>query len=178
MREVLLINRNLKLQLNSLLIVLFLTMMVAMIMMRTLYRDLQRYNRVPTDEEKAEEKEESDRKLVHADVFRPPPNPMLFSVIVGTGVQCFGSAIGIVVFSALGFLSPANRGSLMTALVVVFVIMGMIGGYHSARMYKLLKGTKWQCVTLLTAFAFPAFLFAIFFILNLFVWLACTLHFD
>ena len=54
---------------NSLLIVLFLTMMVAMIMMRTLYRDLQRYNRIPTDEEKAEEQEESGWKLVHADVF-------------------------------------------------------------------------------------------------------------
>ena len=31
-------------------------------------------------------------------------------------------------------------------------------------------GTKWQCVTPLTAFAFPALLFGIFFILNLFVW--------
>ena len=65
---------------NSLLIVLFLTMMVAMIMMRTLYRDLQRYNRIPTDEEKAEEKEESGWKLVHADVFRAPPASMLFSI--------------------------------------------------------------------------------------------------
>ena len=37
-------------------------------------------------------------------------------------------------------------------------------------MYKAFKGTKWQCVTLLTAFAFPAFLFGVFFILNLFVW--------
>merc|ERR1711871_1149283 len=155
---------------NSLLIVLFLTMMVAMIMMRTLYRDLQRYNRVPTDEEKAEEKEESGWKLVHADVFRPPPNSMLFSVVVGTGVQCFGSAIGIVAFSALGFLSPANRGSLMTALVVVFVIMGMIGGYSAARMYKTFKGTAWQCTTLLQAFVYPGMIFGMFFILNFFVW--------
>ena len=155
---------------NSLLIVLFLTMMVAMIMMRTLYRDLQRYNRIPTDEEKAEEKEESGWKLVHADVFRAPPASMLFSVMVGTGVQCFGSAMGILTFSALGFLSPANRGSLLTALVVVFVIMGMVGGYHAARMYKTFKGTAWQCVTLLTAFGFPGVLFGFFFILNLFVW--------
>ena len=126
-----------------------------MIMMRTLYRDLQRYNRIPTDEEKAEEQEESGWKLVHADVFRAPPASMLFSVMVGTGVQCFGSAMGILTFSALGFLSPANRGSLLTALVVVFVIMGMVGGYHAARMYKTFKGTAWQCVTLLTAFGFP-----------------------
>ena len=131
---------------------------------------MQRYNRIPTDEEKAEEQEESGWKLVHADVFRAPPASMLFSVMVGTGVQCFGSAMGILTFSALGFLSPANRGSLLTALVVVFVIMGMVGGYHAARMYKTFKGTAWQCVTLLTAFGFPGVLFGFFFILNLFVW--------
>ena len=55
---------------NSLMIVLFLTGMVAMIMMRTLRRDLNRYNEA--------EAREDDRggdgwKLVHGDVFRPPP---------------------------------------------------------------------------------------------------------
>eukprot|EP00505_MAST-04D_sp_SCG-Rhode-Island_P001055 Stramenopile-MAST_4_protein_1055 len=155
---------------NSLLIVLFLTMMVGMIMMRTLYRDLARYNRVATDEEKAEDREDSGWKLVHADVFRPPPAPMLFSVVVGTGVQCFGSAAGILTFACFGFLSPANRGSLMTALVVVFVLMGMVGGYQSARMYKTFKGTAWQCTTLIQAFLFPGVVFGFFFIMNFFVW--------
>jgi transmembrane 9 superfamily member 2/4 len=155
---------------NSLLIVLFLSMMVGMIMMRTLYRDLARYNRVPTDEEKAEDREDSGWKLVHADVFRPPPASMIFSVVVGTGVQCFGSAGGVLTFAALGFLSPANRGSLMTALIVVFVIMGMIGGYSAARMYKTFKGTAWQCTTLMQAFIFPGIVFGMFFILNFFVW--------
>ena len=43
---------------------------------------------LPTDEEKAEEREESGWKLVHADVFRPPSEwPMLFCVLVGTGMQ-------------------------------------------------------------------------------------------
>ncbi|CAN0458044.1 unnamed protein product, partial [Discosporangium mesarthrocarpum] len=73
---------------NSLLIVLFLTAMIAMILIRNLHRDIMRYNRVPTDEEKAEEREETGWKLVHADVFRPPSKyPMLFCVLVGTGVQ-------------------------------------------------------------------------------------------
>ena len=44
---------------NSLLIVLFLTVMVAMIMVRNLHRDIVRYNRVLSDEEKAEDREES-----------------------------------------------------------------------------------------------------------------------
>ena len=45
---------------NSLLIVLFLTVMVAMIMVRNLHRDIVRYNRVLSDEEKAEDREECD----------------------------------------------------------------------------------------------------------------------
>ena len=46
---------------NSLLIVLFLTVMVAMIMVRNLHRDIVRYNRVLSDEEKAEDREECAR---------------------------------------------------------------------------------------------------------------------
>lgn len=41
---------------NSLLIVLFLTGMIAMILIRNLCRDITRYNRVPTEEERAEER--------------------------------------------------------------------------------------------------------------------------
>eukprot|EP01031_Cornospumella_fuschlensis_P024784 gene24784-29948_t len=73
---------------NSILIVVFLAFMVGMILVRSLYKDITAYNKVPTDEEKAEEREETGWKLIHADVFRPPTEyPMLFSVVVGTGVQ-------------------------------------------------------------------------------------------
>lgn len=51
---------------NSLLIVLFLTAMIAMILIRNLHRDIMRYNRVPTDEEKAEEREETGWKVCSA----------------------------------------------------------------------------------------------------------------
>ena len=69
--------------LNSLAIVLLLTGIVAMIMMRTLRRDLNRYNQ----EEKEELQEESGWKLVHADVLRPPPLPLLLCASIGTGMQ-------------------------------------------------------------------------------------------
>ncbi len=51
-------------------------------------RDITRYNRVLSDEEKSEDREESGWKLVHGDVFRTPtPYPMMFAVLVGTGIQ-------------------------------------------------------------------------------------------
>lgn len=62
-------------------IVLFLTGVVAMIMLRTLRKDISSYNDMQTLEEA---QEESGWKLVHGDVFRPPTfSPMLLSVLAG-----------------------------------------------------------------------------------------------
>lgn len=41
-----------------------------------------------------------------------------------------------IVLACLGFLSPANRGALMTCAVVLWVLLGTPAGYVSARMYK------------------------------------------
>jgi transmembrane 9 superfamily protein 2/4 len=70
---------------------------------------------------------------VHGDVFRPPDSASLLSVYVGTGVQIFGMSLITMVFAVLGFLSPANRGGLMTAMLLLFVLMGIFAGYFSAR---------------------------------------------
>ena len=148
---------------NSLLIVLFLSVMVAMILVRNLHRDIVRYNRTLTDEEKAEDREESGWKLVHADVFRPPAScPMLFCVACGTGVQVLLCTTICIVFAAAGFLSPANRGSLATAVLVLFVMMGAPAGYTAATLYKTFKGRLWQKCTLYTAFAYPGVCFVTF----------------
>lgn len=40
------------------------------------------------------------------------------------------------VFACLGFLSPANRGALMTCAVVVWVLLGTPAGYVASRLYK------------------------------------------
>jgi len=151
---------------NSLMIVLFLTGMVAMIMMRTLHADFRRYNQMDPNEEA----EETGWKLVHGDVFRPPNHPMLLSVLVGSGVQVLGMTIITMMFAVLGFLSPANRGGLTTAGIVLFVVMGVFAGYSSTRNYKMLKGQAWKKNTIMTAFFFPGVIFGIFFILNFFIW--------
>ncbi|KAG2580601.1 hypothetical protein PVAP13_6NG358600 [Panicum virgatum] len=110
---------------NSLMIVLFLSGMVAMIMLRTLYRDISRYNQLETEEEA---QEETGWKLVHGDVFRPPVNSDLLCVCVGTGVQFFGMLLVTMIFAVLGFLSPSNRGGLMTAMLLTWVLMGLFAG--------------------------------------------------
>ncbi|KAM0942660.1 putative nonaspanin (TM9SF) [Dioscorea sansibarensis] len=152
---------------NSLMIVLFLSGMVAMIMLRTLYRDISRYNQLETQEEA---QEETGWKLVHADVFRPPTKSDLLCVYAGTGVQFFGMLLVTMIFAVLGFLSPSNRGGLMTAMLLLWVFMGILAGYSSARLYKMFKGTEWKNVTLKTAFMFPGIVFGVFFVLNALIW--------
>ena len=153
---------------NSLMIVFFLTGMVAMIMMRTLHRDIARYNEEQTVEEA---QEESGWKLVHGDVFRPPSfSPMLLAVYTGSGLQIIMCTIVLIFVAILGVLSPANPGALMTAMLLLFVFMGSFAGYWSARLYKSFGGKKWKRSTILTATLYPGTVFVVFFIVNLFVW--------
>ncbi|KAH8063902.1 hypothetical protein JL720_13062 [Aureococcus anophagefferens] len=150
---------------NSTMIVVFLTVMVAMILVRTLSQDIAQYNDTALLDEA---KEESGWKLVHADVFRPPRvSPMLFSVCIGTGVQLALMVLFTLTFALFGFLSPANRGSLITALLMLYVFMGSAGGYAASRVYKTFKGSDWMTNTLLTALAFPGFVFGAFLVIDM-----------
>jgi len=108
---------------------------------------------------------------VHTDVFRPPANfPMLFCVFVGTALQLSGMAVVTICFAAIGFLSPANRGSLMIAMLLLYVVMGAAAGYQSANLYKTFRGKQWQKCTLLTAFLYPGICFIIFLVFNMTLW--------
>lgn len=156
--------------LNSLMIVLFMSGMIAMIMVRNLYRDIAKYNEESSPEEAAEE---TGWKLVHGDVFRPPAGffgPMFLSVFVGSGMQVLAMSLTLLAFAVLGFLSPANQGSLVTAFILLFVFMGSFAGYFSARLYKMFKGKAWKRNTFLTAFAFSGSLLTIAIFLNFFQW--------
>jgi len=153
--------------LNSLVIVLFLSGMVAMILLRTLHKDIARYNQIDSGEDA---QEEFGWKLVHGDVFRPPRKGMLLSVFLGSGTQLAAMSGVTLVFACLGFLSPANRGSLMTCALVLFVCLGTPAGYVAARIYKSFGGEKWKSNVLLTSMLCPGVVFGHFFVLNLVLW--------
>lgn len=139
-----------------------------MIMVRTLRRDIAKYN---TDGDSFEDTlEETGWKLVHGDVFRPPRHLRLFCAVIGTGIQVFFMAFITIFIAMLGMLSPSSRGALMTAAIMLFVFMGLIAGYFSARLYKTMKGKEWKRTALLTATLFPGVVFGTCFFLNFFIW--------
>ncbi|ESN98841.1 hypothetical protein HELRODRAFT_186484 [Helobdella robusta] len=153
---------------NSLVIVLMLSGMVAIILLRTLHKDIARYNSL--NEKQKDEEEEFGWKLVHGDVFRSPCCALLLSVFLGNGVQLLFMTLITLLFACFGFLSPANRGSLMTCALVLYVCLGTPAGYVSSRIYKMLGGESWKRLVFMTSLMCPGCLFLVFFLLNLVFW--------
>ena len=164
---------------NSILIVLLMTIMIAIILVRALHKDITNYNEKVSQEEA---KEESGWKLVHGDVFRPPSeSPMLFSVIIGTGMQLGAMTCATLTFALFGLLSPANRGAIVTAFLIIFVLMGALAGYVSSIFYKMFKGIQWMHNTVLTAMLFPGICAFLFSGINVVLWFegsSGALHFG
>ncbi|CAK9304798.1 unnamed protein product [Gordionus sp. m RMFG-2023] len=152
---------------NSVVIIFLLSGILTMIIIRTLRKDIARYNR---EEDLEDTLEETGWKLVHGDVFRPPKFPVLFCALVGSGLQIAAMSLIVLCFAVLGVLSPASRGALMTAAIFLYVFMGMFAGYYSSRLYKTIKGTLWKKTAFYTATLYPSTVFNICSFLNFFLW--------
>jgi len=155
---------------NSIMVVVFLSLLVMSILLRNLRKDIAGYNagEALTDEEREEEADESGWKLIHADVFRPPQNfPMIYCVIIGSGAQIALSTLATIVLSFAGFVNPSRRGSLMLAVLIIYMLCGCLAGYLSSRLYKSFRGRSWQLCTVITATAFPGVCFAVFLFFNI-----------
>jgi transmembrane 9 superfamily protein 2/4 len=140
--------------------------MVAMILYRTISKDISRYNAIDLSEDV---QEDYGWKLVHGEVFRMPARPMVLSVMVGNGVHLVCMCAVTLVFALFGFLSPSNRGSLATVLIICWTLFGCVSGYVSARTYTSLGGDQWKPNLVLTAILFPVIVFSIIGLLNLFL---------
>lgn len=95
--------------------------MVVMVLLRTVSKDVHRYNAIDLSDDV---QEDFGWKLVHAEVFRQPRRHMLLAIFTGSGAQ-LASMMGVAIFFALlGFLSPSNRGSLSTVMIVCWTLFG------------------------------------------------------
>ena len=128
--------------LNSVVVVFFLSGIITMIIIRTLRRDIAKYNMM--DEDLEDIIEETGWKLVNGDVFRPPINNRLFAAVIGSGIQIFSMMAITIFFAMLGMLSPASRGALLTAAIFFYEFLGLVAGYFSGRLYRTLKGKDWK----------------------------------
>ncbi|CAD5210142.1 unnamed protein product [Bursaphelenchus xylophilus] len=152
--------------LNSLVVVACLAGFLSVIIIRTVRKDISKYNRADDLEDALEE---TGWKLVHADVFRPPRYHMLLVNFVGTGIQIIGMVVVTVTFAMLGMLSPSSRGSLTSVAIFLYCFMGLVAGYHSGRLYKTFKGEKPRSCAFRTATLFPTVVLGTGFVINFFL---------
>lgn len=157
---------------NSLMVIFFLAGIVFVIFLRTVRRDLTRYEELDKEAQAQMNEELSGWKLVVGDVFREPNYSKLLCVLVGDGVQITGMAAVTIVFAALGFMSPASRGMLLTGMILLYLFLGIVAGYVGVRMWRTLKGTSegWRSVSWLISCFFPGIVFVILTILNFILW--------
>ena len=95
-------------------------------------------------------------KELSGDVFRAPlRRPMLLSAIIGNGVQLFCMLTITLFLGSIGFYKPEKRANLLNLGIIFFCIMGLPGGYISAKIYQFFKGKFWLLNALLTSLIFP-----------------------
>lgn len=153
---------------NALAAIIFMSGFIAIIIYRAVRRDVMRYSRVPSDEERADAEEDRGWKLVHGDVFRPPQHRrMTMCICLGGGAQVLLSAFFTIWFALLGFLSPTYRGSYLLGALFTYVLCAGASGYVSARFFRNFGGLAWRRNTLLTAFVLPGLLFLSFIAMNI-----------
>lgn len=124
---------------NSFVLVLLLSGFLAIIIMRILKSDYQRYDR-PSEEEDADD---YGWKLIHGDVFRFPPHKNLFTAFIGLGTQCVAITFSILSLAVLGLFNTGSGGSVFTAGIVLYALTSVFGGYISSRYYKQMGGENW-----------------------------------
>ncbi len=145
---------------NSFVLVILLTSFLTIILMRILKKDFAMV------EDPSEGDDEVGWKRIYGDVFRPPPNVMLFTALVGSGAQILALSSGLLLLSLVGMFYPGNRGALQVAALMLYALTAGIGGYVSTRLYLQLGGARWATNAVLTASVFTVPFFLVFAIIN------------
>ena len=167
--------------LNSFFTVLFLVFLCFSILLKSVNRDISKYAAIDLGEDA---QEDSAWRKIYGEVFRPCRKRNLLAALVGSGCQLGVMLSTTLFFAILGFLSPSNRGSMTTMVVVAWMLDGIVAGYISSRVYasvrpifpliafmllmvmRQLRGEEWTKNVAFTSLLFPSFLFGVISLLN------------
>ncbi|VAH52726.1 unnamed protein product [Triticum turgidum subsp. durum] len=158
--------------LNSIVVVAFLAAIVLVILLRTVRRDLEQYEELGS-EAAPHADDMAGWKLVAGNAFREPSHPVLLCVMVGDGVRILGMGVVTILFAALGFMSPASRGALVSGMLCLYLVLGLAAGYTAVRLWKTVRhgdSAGWKAVAWRASFVFPGIGFSVFTALNCVLW--------
>ncbi|GHP09129.1 hypothetical protein PPROV_000786600 [Pycnococcus provasolii] len=166
---------------NSLLMTC-LTFLVAAVIVRSLRRDLLKYEEIEEMLEGLNEEaggglltthEDFGWKLVAHDVFRPPKQSTLLCVLYGAGMQLFYVICITISLGAVGFLNPSNRGVLLSTWLFSFSVLSYCAGNKSAWLYQALHKNpiEKRRVAMQSAWLVPGAAMVVFCISNTILWI-------
>ncbi|MBA0719753.1 hypothetical protein Golax_007405 [Gossypium laxum] len=146
---------------NSVLTIMLLIGLLTLLFMRRLRNDLRTFSTGDEEDDK-----EVGWKYIHGDVFRYPRNKSLFCAVMGVGTQLLTLVCSLFVLVCLGILYPYNRGTLCTALVILYSLTSVVAGYTTASFHCQFAETGWKRSVLLAGIMYAGPLFVIGSILN------------
>mmetsp|Transcript_15769 Transcript_15769/g.34127 ORF Transcript_15769/g.34127 Transcript_15769/m.34127 type:complete len:646 (-) Transcript_15769:1449-3386(-) len=149
---------------NSCLIAFIITLLCAVVLMRTVYLDFARYSGVADEEDISVE---SGWKLLHGDVFRIPVLFEVLCVLVGSGTQLVVVTGATIIFALLGLVSPASRGSLLSITLFFWTLSSFICGLSSSKLYMSVGGVNKRTVSIWSALFLSGVIAVQFLFLNL-----------
>ncbi|KAG4145214.1 hypothetical protein ERO13_D05G084200v2 [Gossypium hirsutum] len=146
---------------NSVITIMLLIGLLTLLFMRRLRNDLRTFSTGDEEDDK-----EVGWKYIHGDVFRYPRNKSLFCAVMGVGTQLLTLVCSLFVLVCLGILYPYNRGTLCTALVILYSLTSGVAGYTTASFHCQFAETGWERSVLLAGIMYAGPLFVIGSILN------------
>ena len=74
-------------------------------------------------------------KSIRNDVFRQPPYPRIFSVLIGFGLQFAISLLATSLFLMIFFKTKQHRSKVILSLLAFYLFTGLILGYSTSKFY-------------------------------------------
>ena len=105
-------------------------------------------------------------KKLQGDVFRKPDFAPLLATFIGMGVQIFLSLFVTLISFVVGITMPTIRFFTLYNGVIYIIMGGLANGYFTARAMKYFGATEWRFAASVSAFCFPIYVTATFFIVD------------
>jgi len=135
-------------------LILFLTLIIFLILSRTVKKDLDKYNQNVTIGDNVI-LDEYGWKQIASDVFRPPIHQKTLSAFIGTGFEIFCLIIVSVILYLIGLKKPEIRLNMIDTIFICFFLFSIISGYVSTFIYRNNGGKEWVKNSIVTAMLCP-----------------------
>ncbi|EAY20307.1 endomembrane protein 70, putative [Trichomonas vaginalis G3] len=88
--------------------------------------------------------EEIGWRLLHGDIFRSPPHPILLSSFVGVGFDILLTVFFVFVCSGLGFFEIVSFSTFVEPFILIFFLITPISGFLSTKLFKTISRQYWK----------------------------------